>query len=260
MQIMEVIILQRTRAIMMQFKRVLLLVAISVMLPFFANAKVFLVSVGISDYPGKVNDLRLPAKDAQLVTWLYSQNADVNFMELLDTNATRANIIEAMEKIFPKAGKDDVVVLYFSGHGVPGSFCAYDEDLSYEEVRRCMSESKSHNKMIFADACFSGKIRTNETASEQEHSRSYEKTNVILFLSSRSNETSLELPYMKNGLFTTYLQKGLGGRADFNNDRIITAKEIFRYVYDNVVRMSQKKQHPVMWGKFSDDMPVISWK
>ena len=179
---------------------------------------------------------------------------------VIPTNATKANIIEAMEKIFPKAGKDDVVVLYFSGHGVPGSFCAYDEDLSYEEVRRCMSESKSHNKMIFADACFSGKIRTNETASEQEHSRSYEKTNVMLFLSSRSNETSLEVPYMKNGLFTTYLQKGLGGRADFNNDRIITAKEIFRYVYDNVVRMSQKKQHPVMWGKFSDNMPVISWK
>ena len=102
----------KTRIIMMQFKRVLLLVAICVMLPFFANAKVFLVSVGISDYPGKVNDLGLPAKDAQLVTWLYGQNADVKFMELLDTNATKANIIEAMEKIFPYSNR--YVIFHFA--------------------------------------------------------------------------------------------------------------------------------------------------
>ena len=65
---------------------------------------------------------------------------------------------------------------------------------------------------------------------------------------------------MKNGFFTTYLQKGLRGGADADKDRVITAKEIFDYVHTNVVELSKGKQHPVMWGKFSDDMPVMNWK
>ena len=82
----------------------------------------------------------------------------------------------------------------------------------------------------------------------------------MLFLSSRSNETSIEQRNMENGYFTTYLQKGLRGAADSDKNRIITAKELFKYVHENVVKISNGRQHPVMWGKFSDSMPVISWK
>ena len=64
---------------------------------------------------------------------------------------------------------------------------------------------------------------------------------------------------MQNGYFTTYLQRGLRGGADANRDRIITAKELFNYVHAGVVKLSNNKQHPVMWGKFSDDMPVMIW-
>ena len=113
--------------------------------------------------------------------------------------------------------------------------------------------------MIFADACFSGKIRTNSSSSQSELSDA-KKANVMLFLSSRSDETSIERRDMDNGFFTTYLQKGLRGGADTNKDRIITAKELFNYVHTNVVKISNGKQHPVMWGKFSDNMPVMSWK
>ena len=81
----------------------------------------------------------------------------------------------------------------------------------------------------------------------------------MLFLSSRSNETSIARRDMQNGFFTTYLQKGLRGGADVNRDRIITAKELFNYVHENVVKISKGKQHPVMWGKFSDNMPVRVW-
>ena len=44
-----------------------------------------------------------------------------------------------------------------------------------------------------------------------------------------------------------------------NRDRTITAKELFKFVSDNVRALSKNKQHPVMWGHFSDDMPVIQW-
>lgn len=205
-------------------------------------------------------DLSLPAKDAQTITWLYSQNTNLQYCQLLNHEATRANIVSAMNRIFAQAGTNDIVVLFYSGHGYPGGFCAYDGNLSYNAIRKSMAKSKCKNKMIFADACFSGKIRTNgRTASNQELSAA-KKANVMLFLSSRSNEASIERRNMANGFFTTYLQKGLRGGADTNKDRIITAKELFNYVHKNVVNLSKGKQHPVMWGKFSDNMPVMIWK
>ena len=64
---------------------------------------------------------------------------------------------------------------------------------------------------------------------------------------------------MQNGFFTTCLQRGLRGGADANRDKIITAKELFLFVSKGVKELSDDKQHPVMWGKFDDTMPVIAW-
>lgn len=245
---------------MSRSNKILFISILSLLMPLFIQARVFLVSVGITDYPGNSMDLSLPAKDAQTITWLYSKNTNLQYCQLLNREATRANIVSAMNRIFAQAGTNDIVVLFYSGHGYPGGFCAYDGNLSYDAIRKSMAKSKCKNKMIFADACFSGKIRTNgRTASNQELSAA-KKANVMLFLSSRSNEASIERRDMTNGFFTTYLQKGLRGGADTNKDRIITAKELFNYVHKNVVNLSKGKQHPVMWGKFSDNMPVMIWK
>lgn len=240
-------------------KKVFVLSIFTLLIPICTDAKVYLVSVGITDYPGISLDLTLPAKDAQTITWLYSKNSDMQYCQLLNENATTSKIITAMDKVFSMAGANDIVVFFYSGHGYPGGFYVYDGYLDYTKVRKAMAKSKCKNKMIFADACYSGEIRTNGSASQAEMSE-VKKANVMLFLSSRSDETSIERRGMKNGFFTTYLQKGLRGAADVNKDRVITAKELFNYVYKNVVNLSNGKQHPVMWGKFSDNMPVISWK
>jgi uncharacterized caspase-like protein len=222
------------------------------------HARVYLVSVGITDYPGTSMDLALPAKDAETISWLYSKNTSVVKEQLLNENATMQNIISSMRRTFAQAGTDDIVVLFFSGHGYPGGFVAYDGQLTYTQVRKAMATSKCKNKMIFADACFSGKIRTNGNSS-QTSVQAAKKANVMLFLSSRSNETSIERRGMQNGFFTTYLQKGLRGGADANRDRVITAKELYDYVHKGVIEISRDKQHPVMWGKFNDNMPVMTW-
>lgn len=239
-------------------RKLLLLIAIFLLIPFFAEAKVYLVSVGIADYPGSGNDLNLPAKDAQTVTWLYSKNTSLQYCQLLDAKATVKNIVVAMDKVYANAGKDDIVVFFFSGHGYRGGFYAHDDKLPYKKIKAAMAKSKCKNKMIFADACFSGKIRTGGSLS-QSMTDDIKNANIMLFLSSRGNETSIETPSMKNGFFTTYLQRGLRGAADTDRNRVITAKELFRYVHDNVVELSEGRQHPVMWGNFSDNMPVMKW-
>jgi len=240
-------------------KIIIALFAVILLMPIGVHAKVYLVSVGISDYPGYENDLTLPTKDAQTITWLYSKNTSLQYCQLLNNEATTERILAAMNKVYRMAGPNDIVVFFYSGHGYKGGFYVYDGELDYSEIRKMMAKSKCKNKMIFADACFSGKIRTDNGTTGQSMDAT-RKANVMLFLSSRSNETSIERRDMNNGFFTTYLQKGLRGGADANRDRVITAKELFKYVSKNVAGISGDMQHPVMWGNFSDNMPVMKWK
>lgn len=227
-----------------------------------ASAKIYLVSVGISDYPGKENDLRLPKADADTMEWLYRRNANAATAKLVNSQATKANIIRTMERLYSQAKPDDMVVLFFSGHGYKGGFVAHDGFLSYKQIRKAMSRSRSKHKVIFADACFSGNLRssnTKDSRTDDAEANAAKKANVLLFLSSRNNEISWERSNMDNGIFTEYLQYGLRGKADTNGDRVITAKELFDYVSANVQRVSKKAQHPVMWGKFSDTMLLMRW-
>lgn len=227
----------------------------------WTDAKTYLVSVGVSDYstfPHKLNSLTLPTKDAQTIAWLYSKNTEVDYCLLLDAKATKGRIKRAIKKVFNQAGENDIVVFFFSGHGYAGGFCAADGNLSYGEVRRAMAQSKCKNKMMFVDACRAGGMRENRQLSLNSIDAA-KNANIMLFLSSRTTENSIENPNMKNGFFTTYLQKGLRGNADRNCDRVITAKELFNFVHTGVTKLSQNKQHPVMWGKFSNNMPVMVW-
>lgn len=237
-------------------KRKLIVLALVLLLCQGAFAKTYLVSVGIADYPGRRNDLGLCAEDAKAVTWVYGKNSGIaQSKQLIDRQATVAAILGAMESTFSKAGPNDRCVFFFSGHGYEDGFVAYDGFLSYDMVRAAMRKGKAQTKMIFADACYSGGIRTprkDKTSPERD-------SGVMLFLSSRTDEVSLEVEGMKNGVFTAFLQKALRGSADRNRDRKVTAKELYDYVHDAVVRSTHGGQHPVMWGKFRDDMAVITW-
>lgn len=246
----------------MRFKTFrLLIAAILLTLSFGADARVYLVSVGIADYsgfPSKIKNLNLTAKDAETMVDLYSKNASVDYSLLLNEKATKDRIVRAIKKVFGRAAEDDIVVFFFSGHGYPGGFCACDGNIGYDEIRKAMAKSKSRNKMMFVDACRAGGIRVDEDAAQGALTAA-KNANVMLFLSSRNNENSIERKDMKNGFFTTYLWNGLKGNADADRNRVITAKELFDFVHSGVAQISGDKQHPVMWGNFNDDMIVMKW-
>ena len=240
----------------MNFFKVIICTFILFSLAVTANAKTYLVAVGVSDYPGTDKDLRLPANDAATVQYIYSKNSNAESVLLTNSNATKSAILSKLRSTFAKASENDIIVFFVSGHGSKGAFCAYDAQIPYSEIRQAMASSKAKNKMIFADACFSGKMRQGRKNTAEQSFNNY---NIMLFLSSRGNETSIERRDMKNGFFTSCLQKGLRGGADANKDRTITARELFNYVSTNVKTLSSDKQHPVMWGKFSDNMTVMKW-
>lgn len=243
---------------MYKVTQILLLSVVLALLPLSVQAKIYLLSVGISDYPDTRNDLRLPHNDAATMQWLYKENKQAKVCLLMNDKAKVATVKKALQKMVSVATADDIVVIFFSGHGVKGGFVCYDGFLYYDDIYTAMASCKSKNKMVFADACFAGAIRHGKSNANAS-SNSVNKGNVMFFLSSRSNEKSIERPGMTNGFFTYALQHGLRGGADKNRDRIITAKELFDYVSEKVKKNSGNRQHPVMWGKFSDDMPVMKW-
>lgn len=222
-----------------------------------ANGKSYLVSVGISNYPGKQNDLSLGHNDAATMNWLFEKQHDSERVLILNSKATHNTVVAEMKKLFARAKATDRVVFFFSGHGAPGGFCLFDYILTYEEVRNIMAESKCKNKIVFADACFAGGIREGSSATGDYGG--IKTSNIMLFLSCRTNETSIERMDRTNGLFTYALQHGLRGNADVNKDKVVTARELFNYVSKEVKKSSFDKQHPVMWGKFNEQMPVMKW-
>ena len=116
-----------------------------------AEAKIYLVAVGVSDYPGTANDLTLPANDAKTTAWLYSKNTKVKYSLLLNGQATQKRIKAAMKKVYGEAKANDIVVFFFSGHGYPGGFVAHDAMLDYQVIRKAMASTNCKNKMIFAE-------------------------------------------------------------------------------------------------------------
>lgn len=221
--------------------------------------KVYAVCVGVADYPGEINDLKLPANDAKTIQWLYHKNRKAESVLITNKDATLANVTKAMNTLYAKAKEKDIIVLFFSGHGSKGAFRCYDEALNYDVVRQAMAKSKSRHKIVFADACYAGKMRQEGSFSTFSPDTDYSMVDVMLFLSSRSNETSIESRNMKNGFFTAFLQRGLKGGADADRNRTITAKELFDYVSKGVAKISKNRQHPVMWGHFDKSMPVMVW-
>ena len=219
----------------------------------------YIVSIGISDYKC-INSLRLPSQDAQAVASLFiAEKSKVTL--LTNQQATKENIVKTLNSVFMQAKPDDMVLLYFSGHGFPEGFCTYTTNckgglnLTFEDIKTIYAKSKAKRKLIFADACFSGAIRSE--AKNKKSAEILKDQNIMLFLSSRTNERSFERSDMKNGFFTSFLIKGLQGKADSNKDKVITARELFNYVSKNVIKLSKDKQHPVMWGKFSDNLIII---
>lgn len=217
------------------------------------RAKTFVVSVGIADYPGKKIDLRVSDNDARTVAKVFQATKDASVNILINEDATQSTLLRTIRTAFAEAQSNDAVVLYFSGHGIPGALVCHDGPLTYQRIFGMLRDCKANRKIIIADACFSGKMRTSK-----QQSGSYNKQNVMLFLSSRTNEASSETQY-KNSLFTIFLERGLRGGADKNRDRKITAREIFDFVHDGVAEASGNRQHPVMWGKFDNNMTIIKW-
>lgn len=186
---------------------------------------------------------------------------------LVDEEATLSNIRQTMSTLFGQAGPNDLVLLYFSGHGLHGSFLPFDFDgsrnkLLHEEVSSLLSRSPAKYKLCIADACHSGSLLAMRGGAPQQMLADYYRelsrasAGTALLMSSKSDETSLESSGLRQGVFSHYLIRGLKGEADRDGDGLVSVQELYIFVDRNVRSYTGNMQSPLLQGSYDPKMPV----
>jgi len=229
----------------------------------------YAVVVGISDYEisdYRTGDLRYADQDARRFGEFLQSTAggkvpSQNIKLLTNRAATKSAILKAMS-LFKKASPHDRVVFYFSGHGMKGGFVPYDVStndpatvLTYQEVKARFKPSNASTKLCIADACLSGGM-TARTAWKVPASQTPPSSNVVLMLSSRSTQSSVESSRTRGGVFTFFLLAGLDGKADRDKNQIVTIRELYDYLAPRIRRNTPNHQAPLFYGKFSDELSL----
>ena len=186
---------------------------------------------------------------------------------LIDEDASRNRILKTLQEVFYQADENDMVLLYYSGHGLKGSFIPIDYDgfnnrISHEEVFKIFNKSKAKYKVCYADACYSGSMTAMKSVDINTELRHYyhqlenTKQGVAFLLSSKGEEYSLEDRGLRQGVFTHYLIRGLKGEADTDRNKLVTINELYRFVRWGVRDYTGNLQTPVIMGNYDRHMPL----
>ena len=239
----------------------------------YGNVRIFAVIVGVAAYR-YMPTLKFTDDDAyRFYSFLKSPEGgalgDNQIALLIDDDATAGKIERAMRQLYSNADANDVIIFYYSGHGLPGTFLPVDYDgvnnrLNHQEIVDLLNLSSAKHKLVLADACHSGSLPStgirspNVDESLNTFYQAFEKADsgVALFLSSRENEYSLEDSGLRAGIFSYFLVRGLKGEADSDRNSLITITELSAYVTAAVEQYTGRVQHPILKGNFDSHMPV----
>jgi len=233
------------------------------------SAKYALV-IGNTDYadPG-LAQLTAPGKDAEDFARVLRDKSLCEFDDVrVLLNQVSSAIIEAIDEFFDQKKPDDLLVLYFSGHGVRdelGSLYLAVKNtirsrlrstaIKSDYIREVMDQSRSRRQVLVLDCCNSGAFQQGTkaatgvsvgtaTAFEGGYGR-------IILTASDSTQFAWEgdkvIGETDNSLFTHFLVEGLEGEADMDGDGRITVDELYDYAYEKV-KHATPKQTP---SKFS---------
>ena len=228
------------------------------------GAKKYAIIVGISDYPGTLNDLQHCDDDARdmsaALTTLYGYNSS-NIHLLLDMGASFTAILGAVNGIKAKAKAGDEVVFFFSGHGTNGVAPDFDKETIDEaivshdgnpsgsliaiwdgQLRDWFADFKTSRIIFIFDSCLAGGM-TDLKADGR-----------VINMACSESGLSYEDGSWQNGQFTYYFvdQGMLAGEAD-TYDNIagadVTIEEAFDYA-----KADCRMQKPTISDSFSNDL------
>lgn len=143
----------------------------------FDKPDLYFVSIGVSDYQNKKYQLNYASKDAKDMADIFSKSkryGRIHQQTYLDS-AMKDGRLADIKKFLSNANSNDVVILFYAGHGVLNSdldyfLATYDMDFDYpenkgilfDELEEMIENLVCRNKVMLIDACHSGEI--DETA------------------------------------------------------------------------------------------------
>ena len=257
----------------------------------------FAAVIGIGEYKSpRVPRLKYSVNDAKEVyEWLISdtggQFPKENVLFLTNEQAHLQEIKKTLGIwLKNRSLRDDLVFIYFAGHGGPEVdskyddgfakyLLAYDSDpdalyataLPMKEIAEIFNRIESERLVFIADTCFSGAAGGRSIAQKGLRSIRISPTFLndlgegrgrVIISASDANEPSIELDEKQHGLFTYYLLEGLN-HGDANGDGRITVREVYDYLYEKVARESKlagASQHPVWKGDIRGDIVLSGSK
>jgi hypothetical protein len=227
-------------------------------------AKVALL-IGVTEYEPGLNSLPGAVMDVDAMQQVL-QHPDVGEFAPGDItvlkNPQRQTMEEAIETVFFNRQKDDLVLVYFSGHGIKDDsgrlYLATRQTRKNSKgelvrttavaaslIHDVMENSRSRRQVIILDCCFSGAfaegMRAKDDGSldiknqlaETQKPQSVEGRAVLT--SSTATQYSFEQEGSDLSVYTRYLVEGIEkGAADTDNDGVISVNELHEYARKKV--------------------------
>jgi parallel beta-helix repeat protein len=206
-----------------------------------------------------------------------SENWDAGHIRfLVNENATKANIRDAIQWMANEASTEDTCIFYFAGHGencrdfngdeIDGFdeliYTFYNEVILDDELEEWLGEVKAQKKVAILDACYSGGVLTPHQIEDEAldtfdldgFASDLEKANCLVLASCQANKSSYSADVLNNGVFTYYIVQGLWGAADENDDARISVREIYDYSYTKTVEFQE-----IVWNQEEEPQQPLLW-
>jgi len=216
----------------------------------------------------KLAELSAPVKDAEDFALILKDKAICAFDDVKVLLNQQYHIIrETIDEFFDQKKPDDLLVLYFSGHGVRDEFGTLyltaentnrarlrSTAIKSDFVHDAMDQSRSKRQVLILDCCNSGAFPQGtkaEIGGTMGMANAFQGYGRFVLTASDSTQFAWEgdkvIGETDNSLFTHFLVEGLKGEADRDGDGQITVDELYDYAYENV-KLATPKQTP---SKFS---------
>ncbi|KXK25578.1 MAG: peptidase C14 caspase catalytic subunit p20 [Bacteroidetes bacterium OLB12] len=255
-----------------------------------AKPKLYLVTIGIDKYKNPKYNLNYAQADADGVAKVISQQSKSLFQEVVpfsirNDKAVKTNIFAALNQVKAKALEQDMIVVYYAGHGVMSGGAdkqfyivphditqlygrddlLVDKGISANDLKDFASAINAQKQVFILDACQSAgaldalEDRARGAAEEKAIAQLARSTGTFWITSTGAEQFATEFAKLGHGIFTYALLEGINGAADTNKDQRLTIRELSTYIENKVPELSEQlkgsAQFPSAYS-FGNDFPL----
>jgi hypothetical protein len=212
--------------------------------------------------------LKAPQTDGEQLASVLRDKTIGQYDVQLIVNNPHYKILERIEASLKNCGRNDLVILYFSGHGIKDDrgqlfFATTNTNtdllmataISATTINDLMARCRSKRKVLLLDTCYSGAFAKGMThkAGGQMDVRSFfeQGTGHVVMTASDAMQYAFEEDGIrgesKGSIFTSTIVEGLKtGRADVDADGMISFDDLYDFVRSEVSE-KRPEQQPHKW-------------